>query len=65
MISYRGVMKEKKNADLDETAEPRTRTEKESSPEDPETAPRKPKYEFKIVPVDPKNSFDFEDVADK
>jgi len=25
----------------------------------------KPKYVFKIVPADPKNAFDFEDVADK
>jgi len=27
--------------------------------------PKKPGYVFKIVPADPKNSFDFEDVADK
>jgi hypothetical protein len=58
-------MKEKNRAELDETSEPRTRTEKESSPDEHESAPRKPKYEFKILPVDPKNSFDFEDVADK
>ena len=28
-------------------------------------APTKARYVFKIVPADPKNSFDFEDVADK
>jgi hypothetical protein len=27
--------------------------------------PKKPGYVFKIVPADPKNAFDFEDVADK
>ena len=47
----------------------------ESTVPDPHTKPatdadaaptaRKPKYEFKILPVNPKNSFDFEDVADK
>ncbi len=26
---------------------------------------KKPPYVFKILPADPKNSFDFEDVADK
>ena len=30
-----------------------------------ESAPKKPGYVFKIVPADPKNAFDFEDVADK
>ena len=44
--------------------EPRTQTEKAAKPSDPEATP-KPKYVFKILPVDPKNSFDFEDVADK
>jgi len=32
------------------------------------TEPKKPaglEYRFKIAPADPKNSFDFEDVADK
>ena len=28
-------------------------------------APKKPPYVFKIVPADPKNAFNFEDVADK
>ncbi len=32
---------------------------------DPTEAPKKPKYVFKIAPADPKNAFDFEDVADK
>ncbi len=30
-----------------------------------EPAAKKPGYVFKIVPADPKNAFDFEDVADK
>jgi hypothetical protein len=30
-----------------------------------EAAPPKKPYVFKIVPADPKNAFDFEDVADK
>jgi len=30
-----------------------------------EAASKKPGYVFKIVPADPKNAFDFEDVADK
>ena len=57
-------MSEKKNAN-DETgdSEPRTKTEQEVEAETGET--RKPRYEFKILPVNPKNSFDFEDVADK
>ena len=41
-----------------------TQAEKEAGA--PESgAPEKPRYVFKIVPADPKNSFDFEDVADK
>jgi hypothetical protein len=55
-------------------------TEKKSDESDPkpkspaattdkqgEAAPAatKPGYVFKIVPADPKNAFDFEDVADK
>ncbi len=46
-------------------SEPRTQTEKEGKQAENEAAPTKPRYEFKILPVDPKNSFDFEDVADK
>ncbi len=48
----------------EEAEEPRTQTEKAAKGEEPEAAP-KSKYVFKILPVDPKNSFDFEDVADK
>ena len=36
----------------------------QKAPAKPE-APRKTPYVFKIVPADPKNAFDFEDVADK
>ena len=43
---------------------PRTQTEKQAKPAEQDFG-RKPKFEFKIKPVDPKNSFDFEDVADK
>ena len=64
-------MKEHKGASSDakRAAEPRTTTEKEgadaaSTGANPASPPR-PKYEFKILPVDPKNNFDFEDVADK
>jgi hypothetical protein len=31
----------------------------------PEPGAPPPKYVFKIAPADPKNAFDFEDVADK
>lgn len=42
-------------------AEPKPSAEKKA-----ETGqPKKPGYVFKIVPADPKNAFDFEDVADK
>lgn len=47
----------------DEEQKPESASPREEAPE-PETAP-KPKYEFKILPADPKNNFDFEDVADK
>jgi len=53
-----------KKEDREPADEPRTQTEKQAKPEG-EEAPKKPRYEFKILPVDPKNSFDFEDVADK
>jgi hypothetical protein len=43
---------------------PRTQVEKQAKPDEQDFG-RKPKFEFKIRPVDPKNSFDFEDVADK
>lgn len=39
---------------------PETQAQKE-----PTDTPRKPGYVFKIAPADPKNAFDFEDVADK
>lgn len=62
------MKKQKGETHTEERAEPRTTTEKVSgakSPTDTDPAPPKPKYEFKILPVDPKNNFDFEDVADK
>lgn len=39
--------------------------EAESSAPADESKPVPPKYIFKIVKADPKNSFNFEDVADK
>lgn len=47
-------------------AETRTKAEAAAKAEkkDEAAAPKKP-YVFKIVPADPKNAFDFEDVADK
>ena len=39
-------------------------SESAKAPREPE-APAKPPYVFKIAPADPKNAFDFEDVADK
>ena len=39
--------------------------EKEPREKQDEPSTRKPGYVFKIVPADPKNAFDFEDVADK
>jgi hypothetical protein len=53
--------KKRDEAKADETA--KTRNEERKDPSKP--AAEKPKYVFKIVPADPKNSFDFEDVADK
>ncbi len=48
-----------------QAAEPLARADNDSGAEQAETTRKKPKYEFKILPVDPKNNFDFEDVADK
>jgi hypothetical protein len=58
-------MKEARNKD-EEAVDPASPA-KESSPQAP-LEPKKPAglgYVFKIAPADPKNSFDFEDVADK
>ena len=46
----------------DEDPKPETASPRE---EEPDQADGKPKYVFKILPADPKNNFDFEDVADK
>jgi hypothetical protein len=50
--------KPEKEGEKDLPAKPREREEAA------EPAPKKP-YVFKILPADPKNSLDFEDVADK
>jgi len=47
---------------------PSDRPDQEDTPKAAETeqAPQaETKYVFKILPIDPKNAFDFEDVADK
>ena len=51
---------EKKPTDAEPETKPRV-PEKRDEP----APPKKPGYVFKIVPADPKNAFDFEDVADK
>jgi hypothetical protein len=53
-------MPDDKKPDADKQAPAASAPEKKD-----ETAPKKPGYVFKIVPADPKNAFDFEDVADK
>ena len=54
-----------KNDDTrDESAEPKV--SQENAAKEANEDPKQPqRYEFKIAPVDPKNNFDFEDVADK
>jgi len=52
-------MKEKQPSDRPDQ-EDTPKTSAEDQPQQAET-----KYVFKILPVDPKNAFDFEDVADK
>ncbi len=42
-----------------------TRPEEAQPPQAADAKPAGLKYVFKIAPADPKNSFDFEDVADK
>jgi hypothetical protein len=54
-------MSEKKSESGEEKPPPRTQTEKQAE----EPPAKKAPYVFKILPADPKNSFDFEDVADK
>ena len=52
----------------DPKREPRNETEKKETAKDKkeEGASRDPKrYVFKIMPADPKNTLDFEDMADK
>jgi hypothetical protein len=46
-------------------SEPEAPANAQKTPEAKSEAPKKPPYVFKIVPADPKNAFDFEDVADK
>ena len=58
-------MKPKQERESPETpAEPAPPAEKGEA-KTPEAGAPKPKYVFKIAPADPKNAFDFEDVADK
>lgn len=54
--------KSKRNEDVDSKAPAKEAGAKSDSPAAPKTGLN---YVFKIAPADPKNSFDFEDVADK
>jgi hypothetical protein len=47
------------------TPAPTPETSEAKAEKEPRDTPRKPGYVFKIAPADPKNAFDFEDVADK
>ena len=65
--SPKTIMSDPKEPTPDPTEAPKPdgpQAEKEGRTED-KAAPEKPRYVFKILPADPKNSFDFEDVADK
>ena len=55
-------MKDQKKPEQPES-EPKAPAREEKR--DEAAPPKKPPYVFKIVPADPKNAFDFEDVADK
>ncbi len=57
-------MKEDKKNDEKSKSAPPAKDVKEAHPAGDPAAP-KPKYVFKIVPADPKNTLDFEDTADK
>jgi hypothetical protein len=48
-------------------SDPKPKSPASTTDKQPEAAPaaKKPPYVFKIAPADPKNAFDFEDVADK
>jgi hypothetical protein len=57
---------EKEAAERAVTPPPARPPAREEGAAEPEQAPPTGlKYVFKIAPADPKNSFDFEDVADK
>jgi hypothetical protein len=49
----------------DEPAKPTPPPKADDKQAPPDPAAPKPKYVFKIVPADPKNTLDFEDTADK
>jgi hypothetical protein len=51
--------------DEKKTSEADTKAKAAGTEKKEEQAPPKKPYVFKIVPADPKNAFDFEDVADK
>ena len=54
---------ERKEDEAKKSEPPAPAAKPPAQPADP--AAPKPKYVFKIVPADPKNSLDFEDTADK
>lgn len=55
---------EKRNDEAKKPTPPPATGAKQAHAAGDATAP-KPKYVFKIVPADPKNTLDFEDTADK
>ncbi|MCK6445951.1 MAG: hypothetical protein L6Q99_06110 [Planctomycetes bacterium] len=57
------MKEEKRNDEAKPSTPPPTDPKKAHAEKDP--AAPKPKYVFKIVPADPKNTLDFEDTADK
>ena len=52
---------------MSEPKHPKTdaRDDESEDPKEPKKKPSGIDYVFKIAPADPKNNFDFEDVADK
>ena len=54
---------EKKRDESD--PKPKSPASTTDKPAESTPAAKKPAYVFKIAPADPKNAFDFEDVADK
>jgi hypothetical protein len=57
--------KELKDKEPEREARPAKKPEEAAAPQDAGAAKKALGYTFKFAPADPKNAFDFEDVADK